>query len=84
MALTKKLIVAVVSGKGGVGKTLVSTAIGYEFSKVHRTLIVDLDFFNRGLSGLLRARDKRKIEDIEPPAEFVDQSLEEKIWELHT
>ena len=80
MALTKKLIVAVVSGKGGVGKTLVSTAIGYEFSKVHRTLIVDLDFFNRGLSGLLGARDKRKVEEIEPPAEFVDQSLEEKNW----
>lgn len=46
---------AVASGKGGVGKTLLSVALAYELSQNAKTLIIDLDFFNRGLTGLLRA-----------------------------
>lgn len=45
-------ILAIVSGKGGTGKTTLSVAISHELSKVGRVLLVDLDFFNRGLTGL--------------------------------
>ena len=43
---------AVVSGKGGTGKTTLSVALAHELSKSGSVLLVDLDFFNRGLSGL--------------------------------
>jgi cellulose biosynthesis protein BcsQ len=47
------LVVAIASGKGGVGKTMLAAAIAKELSRRRRTLLVDLDFFNRGLAGLL-------------------------------
>jgi cellulose biosynthesis protein BcsQ len=50
------LILAVASGKGGVGKTMLAVACAYELSLGGATLVIDLDFFNRGLSGLLRGR----------------------------
>lgn len=46
------LLIAVVSGKGGVGKTMLSVAIACEIARSRRTLLIDLDFFNRGLTGL--------------------------------
>jgi cellulose biosynthesis protein BcsQ len=48
------LIIAVTSGKGGVGKTMLTVACAVELSYRSKTLLVDLDFFNRGLSGLFR------------------------------
>lgn len=45
-------ILAIVSGKGGTGKTTVSVALSHELSKSGPVLLVDLDFFNRGLTGL--------------------------------
>src|SRR4029450_4561087 len=50
------LILAVASGKGGVGKTMLTVACAYELSLGGPTLVIDLDFFNRGLSGLFRGR----------------------------
>jgi len=47
------LIIAVVSGKGGVGKTMLSVAIANELAKARPTLLIDLDFFNRGVTGLM-------------------------------
>lgn len=52
-AYTKPLVVSVASGKGGVGKTRISLGLGCEFSHRFKTLLVDLDFFNRGLTGVL-------------------------------
>ena len=49
---THATVIAVVSGKGGVGKTMLAVAVANELSKASRTLLLDLDFFNRGLSGL--------------------------------
>jgi cellulose biosynthesis protein BcsQ len=46
------LILAVASGKGGVGKTMLSVACAYELSVGGPTLLLDFDFFNRGLAGL--------------------------------
>jgi len=46
------LILAVVSGKGGVGKTMLSVAMANELVRTNKTLLMDLDFFNRGLTGL--------------------------------
>src|SRR5215831_4879126 len=48
------LIISVVSGKGGVGKTMLSVSLARELSTNTRTLLLDLDFFNRGLTGLMR------------------------------
>ncbi len=47
------MVVAFVSGKGGVGKTMLAVAFAKELSRATKTLLIDLDFFNRGLTGLL-------------------------------
>jgi len=57
MSLTSPLVIALVSGKGGVGKTMLSVAVAKELAISNRTLIIDLDFFNRGLTGLLGRGD---------------------------
>ena len=46
------LILSFVSGKGGVGKTMLAVSAANELAQSHSTLILDLDFFNRGLSGM--------------------------------
>jgi len=56
---------AIASGKGGVGKTMLSVALAYELSQNAPTLIIDLDFFNRGLTGLLRAG--KTVKDLDAP-----------------
>lgn len=48
------MYISVASGKGGVGKTMISASIGYELSSKGRVLICDFDFFNRGMTGLVR------------------------------
>ncbi len=50
---TDLTVISFMSGKGGVGKTMLAVAAAHELSATSATLIVDLDFFNRGLSGLL-------------------------------
>jgi cellulose biosynthesis protein BcsQ len=50
----RPLIVSFVSGKGGVGKTMLAVAFARQLSRKGKTLLLDLDFFNRGLTGLLR------------------------------
>lgn len=46
------LILSFVSGKGGVGKTMLAVAAANELAQVCPTLVLDLDLFNRGLSGM--------------------------------
>lgn len=58
--LDDPLILTVVSGKGGVGKTMLSVALANELSKARPTLLVDLDFFNRGVTGLMATLKSRK------------------------
>ena len=55
-------ILCVASGKGGVGKTSISLCVASEIAETTRVLLIDLDYFNRGATGLLR-------EDTQP---FVD------------
>ncbi|TKJ34301.1 MAG: hypothetical protein CEE38_18535 [Planctomycetes bacterium B3_Pla] len=50
-------IVSFVSGKGGVGKTMLAVAFAKELSLGSPTLLIDLDFFNRGLSALLGSKN---------------------------
>ena len=74
--MPKPTILAYVSGKGGAGKTILAVAAAYELSKAHKTLLVDLDFYNRGLSGLFegfknfgslqRPSFLEQVEDSEP------------------
>jgi cellulose biosynthesis protein BcsQ len=71
---TEPEIVTFVSGKGGVGKTMLAVAFARELSHADKTLILDLDFFNRGLTGLLR--HGKKIMAVQKPR-FLE--IEEKI-----
>jgi len=57
--MNKPSIISVVSGKGGVGKTMLSVAIANELAAGRRTLLLDLDFFNRGLTGLFASSKLR-------------------------
>jgi MinD-like ATPase involved in chromosome partitioning or flagellar assembly len=45
--------IAFVSGKGGVGKTLLAANFAFCASTNQRTILIDLDFQNQGSSGLL-------------------------------
>lgn len=55
MTQEDRVTLAIASGKGGVGKTTLAMSIGYELSLARKTLLVDLDFFNRGMTGTLGA-----------------------------
>jgi cellulose biosynthesis protein BcsQ len=69
--MTRPLIIAVVSGKGGVGKTMLSVAIANELAQGRKTLLLDLDFFNRGLTGLFASAAAKSLrEQIDPPDLF--------------
>jgi MinD-like ATPase involved in chromosome partitioning or flagellar assembly len=46
-------IIAVISGKGGVGKSLLSLGLLEDFSRYGNVLLVDFDLHNRGLTSLL-------------------------------
>lgn len=66
-----------VSGKGGVGKTMLAVAAANELSHAQTTLVLDLDFFNRGLSGMFIQGDD--VEQVEPPP-FIDDTDETAWW----
>jgi septum site-determining protein MinD len=52
-------VIAVVSGKGGVGKSTISVGIGLAFAKDgKKTLIVEMDFGLRGIDIMLGISDK--------------------------
>ena len=67
-------VLAFVSGKGGVGKTTLAAAVAHELSAGTRTLVLDLDFFNRGLSALLTKGDA--VEHVESPP-FVEEGAQD-------
>ncbi len=48
----ERLTVAFVSGKGGVGKTMLAANFAWVCSKAAKTLLVDVDFQNQGATGL--------------------------------
>ena len=73
------LIVSVASGKGGVGKTRISLGLACDFARSFKTLIVDLDFFNRGMTGLLPKG--RHVRWIDGPAFMAEEGVPEQ-WQL--
>jgi cellulose biosynthesis protein BcsQ len=61
-----QLVLCFVSGKGGVGKTMLAAAAAAELSRARPTLLLDLDFFNRGLTGLLSSGEP--VAEVAPPS----------------
>jgi len=81
-SFTHPLTISFMSGKGGVGKTMLAVACAKELSLRKRTLIIDLDFFNRGLTGLL-GEGIRNCGQIEKPGFlFVEQSNDSDKWNI--
>ena len=70
----RAVVLSFVSGKGGAGKTMLAVAAAYELSLVTPTIILDLDFFNRGLSGLLT--HGKRIRAVEPPSFLPNNAAE--------
>src|SRR5271157_2094806 len=52
-AIASPPVFCVTSGKGGVGKTSITLCLARQIAQACRVLIVDLDYFNRGATGLL-------------------------------
>lgn len=72
MSPPSPVVIALVSGKGGVGKTMLSVAIAKELALSNRTLIIDLDFFNRGLTGLME--DQETMCEIDKPGFLLEDT----------
>ena len=72
------------SGKGGVGKTMLAVAAAKALAEAQSTLVLDLDFFNRGLSGLLT--QGVKVVGIDRPSFLGDQGDDSQHgpWEIST
>ena len=73
---SKPNVIAFMSGKGGVGKTMLAVATAHELSASTNTLLIDLDFFNRGLSALFTDAGQKTL--VQPP-EFL-QRQEKSEW----
>ena len=57
----KPLVVSIVSGKGGVGKTSFALALAHELSAAgNSVLLLDADLYNRGLLGLMKDYERRE------------------------
>lgn len=81
-------ILAIVSGKGGVGKTMLAVAIANELAQQNRTILFDLDFFNRGLTGLFASLISASPQQIvAPPAILAPDSSKteerDSAWSLN-
>lgn len=53
---TGACVICISSGKGGVGKTSIALSLARELAQAAKVLVVDLDYFNRGATGLLTGR----------------------------
>lgn len=74
-------IISIVSGKGGVGKTMLAVAIANELSRSKRTLLFDLDFFNRGLTGLFASQKSSSSQKEINPPQFLS-SRNNEAWSI--
>ena len=74
-------VIAVVSGKGGVGKTMLSVAIANELALSEKTILIDLDFFNRGLTGLLASKQSQSRNHHVRPPKFIKRD-DQVNWSL--
>jgi len=56
MEVNKPIIISIVSGKGGCGKTRISTALARFLSQNLNVLLVDMDLHNQGLTTLINPK----------------------------
>jgi len=68
---TKPFSIAFVSGKGGVGKTILAANFAWVCGRVAKTVLIDLDFQNQGCTGLFAPHNEfgqtNALESIEDP-----------------
>lgn len=74
---SRPTVISFVSGKGGVGKTMLAVAAANELSHAQSTLVLDLDFFNRGLSGMFI--QGQNVQRVKPPS-FVEDTDSDRWW----
>lgn len=60
--IKKPIIISIVSGKGGCGKTRIAVALAHVLSQTSKVLLIDLDLYNQGLTTLL----KQKVSEQDP------------------
>jgi cellulose biosynthesis protein BcsQ len=60
--IKKPIIISIVSGKGGCGKTRIAITLAQVLSQTSKVLLIDLDLYNQGLTTLL----KQKVSEQDP------------------
>ena len=87
MADNEYKVFSFVSGKGGVGKTLIAINTAYELSAHSNVLLIDFDFFNYGLTlwfkdsieNLVRQKTSRNVFTLYDIMEEFDRSREDTV-----
>jgi MinD-like ATPase involved in chromosome partitioning or flagellar assembly len=84
---SKPISVAFVSGKGGVGKTVLAANFAWVCAQVAKTMLVDLDFQNQGCTGLFAPHfefhQSNALHSIENPADCISQELNQVAERLY-
>jgi septum site-determining protein MinD len=77
----KSTVINVISGKGGTGKTLLACVLADMLGNAPaaKTLVIDLDFFVRGLTSLLYFHREEKLHIADPGAITVSEFFAKKI-----
>ncbi len=69
------MILAVLSGKGGAGKTTIAASLIKTLSKNNKVLALDLDVETPQLSSRLDVEDSRKLGDVFTVKAYIDENL---------
>ncbi len=84
---SKPISIAFVSGKGGVGKTVLAASFAWVCAQVAKTILIDLDFQNQGCTGLFAPHSiftqSNAFDAIKNPADYTPQELNQAAESLY-